>query len=87
MAQQLVGDTLSFTVLSGGSVTVPQGQEWRFVSLSFGQGGYSMRTVYNGLDTLPTKYTWVAPLWNVEAQLLGDGQNEGFYFLKVIRLK
>ncbi len=86
-AQQAVGDTLRFTVLAGGSVTVTEGQTWQFVSLSYSNGGYSMRTTWEGPDTLESKYTWVAPFWNIEAQLIGDGKSEGFYKLKAIRIK
>lgn len=84
VAQKAVGDTLSFTVMAGGSVTVPAGEEWEFVSLSYSQGGYSMRTTYDGPDTMPAKYTWIAPTWNIEAQLLGDGSTDGFYVLKAV---
>lgn len=85
--QKAVGDTLTFTVLSGGSVSVPAEDAWRFVSLTYNQGGYGMRTTYEGPDTLGGNYTWIAPMWNVEAQLLGDGKTDGMYILKVIKLK
>ncbi|CAN5290349.1 hypothetical protein BH09BAC1_BH09BAC1_02630 [soil metagenome] len=87
MAQKAVGDTLRFSVLAGGGITVPESEEWRFVSLTYSQGANSMRTTYDGPDTLKSNDTWYSPFWNVEAQLLGDGKSEGFYNLKVVRIK
>jgi len=87
LAQQVGADTIRYTVLSGGSVTVPEGAVWQFVSLSYGQGAYSMRTTWEGPDTLTGPYTWVAPFWCIEAELLGDGKSEGMYFLEAIKLK
>ena len=86
-AQKQVGDTLSFSVLQGGGVTVPEGEEWQFLSLTYTQGAYGMPAKYEGADTLKSKDTWVAPFWSIEAQLLGDGKTEGMYLLKVIKIK
>ncbi len=86
-AQKAVGDTLRFSVMTGGSVTVPAGEEWCFVSLSYSEGGYGMRTTYNGPDTLKEKQIWAAPMWNVESHLLGNGKGGGMYELRVVRVK
>jgi hypothetical protein len=86
-AQKAVGDTLQYTIMAGGSVTVPEGEEWRFLSLTYSEGMYGMAVAWAGPDTLKDKYTWVAPFWSVESQLLGDGKSTGMYSLKVIKIK
>lgn len=86
-AQQVGADTIRYTVLSGGSVTVPVGSVWQFVSLSYSEGGYSMRTTWEGPDTLKGPYTWTAPFWSIEAQLIGNGKSEGMYLLEVVSIK
>lgn len=86
-AQKAVGDTLRFSVLTGGSVTVPVGEEWRFLSLNYSEGTYGMAAKWEGPDTLKSNDTWVAPMWSVESQLLGDGKQNGMYLLKVIKTK
>lgn len=86
-AQKAVGDTLSYSIMLGGSVTVPAGEEWQFLSLSYSEGMYGMAAQWDGPDTLKPKYTWVAPMWSAESQLLGDGKSTGMYLLKVIKIK
>lgn len=86
-AQTQVGDTLQHTVWTGGSITVPVLEEWQFLGLTYSLGGYTMKAAWSGPDTLKAPYTWVAPSWSVESQLLGDGKTEGMYQLKVIRIK
>ncbi len=86
-AQKAVGDTLQRTIMAGGSITVPEGEEWRFLSLHYSEGTYGMAVKWEGPDTLKANYNWVAPIWSIEAQLLGDGKSNGMYSLKVIKLK
>ncbi len=86
-AQKAVGDTLSYSIMAGGSLSVPVGEEWLFLSLSYSEGMYGMATQWEGPDTLKPEFTWVAPMWNVESQLLGDGKSTGMYLLKVIKIK
>lgn len=86
-AQKAVGDTLTFSIMASGSITVPAGEEWRFLSLHYSEGTYGMAVKWEGPDTLKANYNWVAPMWSTEAQLLGDGKSSGLYSLKVIKLK
>jgi hypothetical protein len=86
-AQSVVGDTLQHTIMAGGNITVPEGEEWRFLSLHYSEGTYGMAVKWEGPDTLKADYNWVAPMWSIEAQLLGDGKSSGMYLLKVIKLK
>jgi hypothetical protein len=86
-AQSAVGDTIQYTIMAGGSIAVPEGEEWRFLSIHYSEGMFWMAVAWTGPDTLKDKFTWVAPFWSVESQLLGDGKSSGMYQLKVIKLK